>query len=264
MTEPQQIIATPAMSLPSQVCYNPKVDSFSTWKVKWKVFAETVGISAMFQDESQVDLKIDKKAKMYLILSLDNDSLLLLRDVETSSASNLWKQLTDYYERNSAASLFNLKMQLSREELKPNESVTNLINRINVLSQQRKLFGDPVSDSDLIFYLIKGVGIDKRFESVASMLTMIPNMTYTNACASLQDHELNLPLLKSIAATSDPTAGLVNYVSKSNVCSFCMKSGHDIEKCDYKNKTCFKCHRVGHKAVDCKFNSKDEICNFVG
>jgi hypothetical protein len=257
------------MTLPAQVCFNPKVDSFSAWKVKFTVYAEMIGIESMFKIPTTKDEKtnadIDRKAKLALLLSLDNDSIMMLRDVETSDASNLWMQLLQQYERKSAAAAFHLKMQMMNESLNSNESINNLITRINALAQQRKLIDDPVSDSDLLFYLIKSVILDKRFSNVASTMNMVPNMNYDTACNSLRDHEITLPLMSHVQSAStisnDQTSALVNYVS--NVCQFCHKPGHTIEKCDYKNKTCFKCHKSGHKASNCEL-SKDAKCNFIG
>lgn len=250
-------------AVPPQIFFDSKIESFSVWKIKFMVYAESAGLECMF-NVVEADTKlsrpdIDKKAKVALVLSLDGDTISMLRDVSESSAAALWTQLLEHYERKSAASVFHLKMALSREHMRPGEKVDALIKRINSLADQRRLIDDPVSDSDLLFYLLKGVSNVKSYDATATTIGMLPNMKYQDACAHLRDYELKLLSDQSNEIRSS-TEQAVYFVRDGTECKHCHKTGHAEKDCDWNNKSCFICHKKGHFAKDCD-KSKDKRSN---
>ena len=112
-------MATPNLTA---VLFDSEKHQFSIWKIKFRAYATNIGLEAMFEDQD-LDNESERQAKLLLILSLDNDTLALLRDVEASTSTALWKQLIQHYERASTASLFHLRSQLMNETLRSNEKV---------------------------------------------------------------------------------------------------------------------------------------------
>ncbi len=250
------------------IVFNPKSDQFRVWKLKVKSYLESVELDNEIKvNKTESEPSVNKKVRVFILLSLDNETLTALTDSisDDTTAHQVWDLVCKYHEKESPSSVLLLKNQFVSDKLRNNERVTDYINRLINVNSQLKLVKDGYSDSDLVFYLLKGVSSHHKYESMCNIIRYQEGNTFVKVCDKLKDFEIQQSMLSSSKSES------VNYVNKSsnqhnnkynnnnskgNHCHFCKKKGHAWDDCDKRKKQlCFKCNKPGHISKKCPDNN---------
>lgn len=242
--------------------FNSKTDNYRIWKLKF-----IAHISLWKLDNGITEVKADtqsaKTVKALLLMSLDQVVLSMMPNLDKSTPFEILKCLSAIYERTSKQSIYHLKSKLMNEKLKRNDTVNQLIQRINETTEQLRLIQSTPTDDELLITLLNSLISNEQYESIRIALTVNDTITYFKACQCLLDYESTL--------NKDRPTEYVNHVGKGYTCTHCKKIGHDTEDCDFLLKRCFKCHKTGHRVDDCKqtTNTTDSInktefaCNLI-
>ncbi len=266
--------------------FDPKVEPFRVWKFKVESYLDSLGLegelssdgtlvsttttsTSEVKDEKDKDKPVkvelvnknNKKVRVFLQFSIEVKILELLSIDHSTTASQLWRQICEYYERdNTTSSRINLKSQLYNDRLKSNEKVIDYTSRITKVAEQLRLMNQTISDEDLLVHLFQGVSANYRYETIITVLKQKDDLTFNKACRALEDHEVQLNMKSMTKGES------VNYVNKEpkhkfnnekfqsngKYCNWCKKKGHKYDECNIRLKRCHKCHKTGHFAKDCK------------
>jgi hypothetical protein len=212
--------------------FNSKRDSFRIWKIKVISYLKSLKLYGVLVNESisndqsttlnestvkSVNVKsssestaaqtvksesessasqtiMNEKVKCFLIMCLDDQLLAVIQNLsdESTTASDIWNQLTQRFERQSNMSKYYLKSKLMNMKMKSNESVNDFINRIIDVSQQLSAMNCQADDVDLLYSLLNGIAVNDELTMVAQMLPLMDNMTFVKACDAVIDSELQM------------------------------------------------------------------------
>lgn len=127
-------------------------------------------------------------------MCLDDTLLSVLHDVsdESTTAFDIWQQLTERFERNSTMAKYHLKSKLVNMRMKSHDSVDDFITQIVDVSQQLSAINCPADDVDLLCCLLNGITVNDELRMVAQMLPLMDNMTFVKACNAVRDTELQI------------------------------------------------------------------------
>lgn len=194
----------------------------------------------------------DRKAKSYLLMSLDNQHVKLV--LSCTSAKEIWARLSDIHEQKSSANKILLQTQFFDARMNQGEKVSDYIARVEFLASQLNDLGEPVANSTLVGKIVSGL-TESYSSFMSSWLSMRPEeMTLTNLLPRLMAEE-------SIKQKFD-SAGSSAMVVQSNAAK--KSKGRKHEKSSSKNindlkkrTKCRKCGQKGHWKAECPQASKD-------
>ena len=167
--------------------------SFLQWKMRMKAYLEennlyqAVEFPVMNEDETialtgaNMEEMKQKSRTAYtiLLLSLSDEQLSIMMDVESGNAYQVWKILHDKYERKTQTNKILLRRQLHTMHMNENESVDMYITRLKQLVIQIQGTGDQVAENEKLTVLLSG--LPDEYNSLADMLS-VTDITFENAC----------------------------------------------------------------------------------
>lgn len=233
----------------ASIPFNSKVGNFRVWKLKLETYLSSINMSDGLKDDIKGNIMMKQRIKSLLFLSLDESTLAAIPDLDKFSPCQILNHLSGEYERKSQSTLYYLKSRLQNERLRSNELSGDLFHRINDTNEKLKSMSHIISDKELLFIVINALTNRDEYAPARVNLTMNSNnLSYSEACQSVLDYELNF-INRDKIINHDKVNNINN--SSGMYCKYCKKPGHTIEKCNRKNRLCFKCHQKGHVANDC-------------
>ena len=122
--------------------------------------------------------------------------LILAAMATHTSSTTLWQALERLFASQSRARPLHIESQLQCFS-KNNTSISDYCNRIKNLADQLAITGDPLSDSDLVLYLLHGLGPEYDYV-VTSITSHSDLLSFDEVQSLLMTHESRLELHMAI------------------------------------------------------------------
>jgi Reverse transcriptase (RNA-dependent DNA polymerase)/gag-polypeptide of LTR copia-type/GAG-pre-integrase domain/Integrase core domain len=295
--------------------------NFGVWKMKVKAYFEMVGLWCVLErqttkstDSELTSVKEEKlssggsslasvskqstkeltemkeksmKAYTILILSLPTEQMQLIMHIGNGDAYGLWSTLVNHYERKSLATRTHIREQMLSCKMGENESIDVFKSKLLVLSMRMSDMGEKVSESELLFMMIRG--LPSSYDSLVQTMKVAGVASMEEAANHVKDHQEFLAVKREDAhvtmeqntfnkkRTRDTRSNSRDHVQnrrtkyserteqeKSYVCELCKKKGHYTSNCQlnkYRDDpgACFKCGSKKHRIKRCPENGSKEV-----
>lgn len=232
---------------------------FPVWSLQMQSFLAAKDLDAVLtavktETNKAVFEAIDKKAKSYLLMSLDNQHVKLV--LSCSTAKEIWDRLSAIHKQKSSTSKIVLQTQFFDARMNQGEKVAEYISRIEYLASQLKDAGEEVKDSTLVGKIVSG--LPETYSSfMSSWMGMdAANMTLNNLLPRLMAEEAIKQ--KFDGAGSSAMAAQSNATKKGKNSKQPNRSSSKQNINELKKRTkCRKCGQKGHWKAECPQVSKD-------
>ena len=116
-------------------------------------------------------LRGDRKARAYIGLSLSDDHLEHVRDLET--AKDVWEAILNVFERHTLMNKLAARREFYTVEMLANEKVLPYINRVKHLAAKLKSMNVHIDDKEMAMAVLNG--LPARFDSLIVALDALGN-----------------------------------------------------------------------------------------
>ena len=212
--------------------------NFATWKVQCQMALMKEGLWSIVNDtETAPDAgQAEKYAKFIgrrdralatIVLSLDPSLLYLLDDPK--DPVNVWKKLTDQFQKKTWANKLELRRKLYSLRMNNGDSVQSHIKEMTEIFNNLSVIGDAVSEDDRVVYLL--ASLPDSYNMLVTALESnadVPKMELVTERLLHEERKLK---------------------GKADVDEKVMVAGHKYKK---KGPKCYKCGKHGHIKRDCK------------
>eukprot|EP00170_Pyropia_yezoensis_P005414 contig_22006_g5428 len=171
-----------------------------------------------------------------------------------STARGVWEALERDFRSRGPAQMLNLRRELANLRMAKDESILRYFNRGKTLAWEIFSLGDPADDAHLVTSLL--IGLPKKYELTATVLSAQPELTVQRAQEQLQAAEARLVL--DARAHDGPRAK-----DKGNALA-AADGGRKGRRGDrgqpYKRRDarCYGCNKMGHIRRNCPEEGKKD------
>ncbi len=191
-------------------------------------------------------IKGDKKAQAIIGLTLSNDLLENVREVET--AKEMWKAIKNVFERHTLLNKLSARKKFYTARKSPEESILQFANRIRLLAATLKSMNVVISGSEMAMALLNGLpeeynalisaldAIDEDeseldFDFIKSRIMQEEQRISIRNKSALAKSEAAALLAAQNAAKSQASPSFSRLPRRRPFCNFCKRLGHVEAKC---------------------------------
>lgn len=242
-------------------------DNYFNWKFKMEMLLMKESLwDTVNSEKPEVQAEItawtkkDNEARAWIVLSVEDNQLNLIRNAKTSG--EVWKLLKDHHEKNSLTTKVHLMRKICNLKLVEGENLMNHLDQMLGLFQKLRDLGEEALTDKWI---------------MAMLLSSLPSSydPLITALESKDEKDLSLNFVKSkliseyqrksdvqdISKMFEDTAMKVSHVGnkESFLCYFCKESGHLRRNCDKfkawkeKNENSLKSRNESKKSSEDNF-----------
>ena len=169
-----------------------------------------------------------QKALSAIVLSIHATRLYLITSCETPN--QVWKALSQHFERNTLANKLFLKKQCFRMEMKENSSIDHHLKDMKDLTDKLAALGSPVSEEDQIVTLL-GILPPKFSTLVTALEAGGGELSLGGVQQALRHEELKLRGMNVNLHASNKVTESALAETQKRVCYECGKPGHIKRYC---------------------------------
>lgn len=215
------------------------VDNHDTWSFEMEMHLTRLGLWPAVLDTPASGLK-DGRARAEIVLHCEQHHHPLLRSVST--AKETWEALEELYQDQGMAGKMRLLDQLRTMRKGVGESITKYFSRARALQAKLDSVSEPVSDSQVVLSVFKGLPPDYEAEEVHVMnqkselsLREVQSVLLRGEQRLLARAEVGrlVPEFERALAATAPVATRP-WVDK-RVCYYCSGTGHIASRCPKKH-----------------------------
>ena len=201
-----------------------------------------------------------QEAWSLLTLSIADSQFKYVRRSKNGDPADLWRILTEHFERNTLANRRLLKQRFHNTRMREGDDVTDFIDVLTTLANQLENLGDRLSDDDMYSALLNG--LPDSFEPVETSLDAQRISRFDDAVVIITDFAEKRALKRQAYSAGVKGGDSIYFLDGSTA-----RYGDQLRKKDTKRQTkkqhrrtarvagpddeCFHCHRKGHFRSDC-------------
>ena len=226
--------------------------NYHYWKIRIQHILALKDLDNFLEDDPPTDstqlaawTKKDKKAQAIIGLTLSNDLLENVRDV--NSTKNMWLAIKNVFERHTLLNKLSARRKFYSATMNSNESVLKFSNRIRHLAATLKSMNVSISDSEMAMALLNG--LPDEYNALISALDAIDEdeseLDFEFIKSRVMQEEQRISMrVKSAQVKSETAALLSNQPKHSNrtpgnnrfqrrrpYCHHCKQHGHFESRC---------------------------------
>lgn len=183
--------------------------------------------------------KHDKKAQAIIGLTLSDDLLENVREVETTK--EMWLAIKNVFERHTLLNKLSARKKFYTATMLKNESVLQFSNRIRQLAATLKSMNVSISESEMAMALLNG--LPEEYNALISALDAIDEdetkLKFEFIKSRIMQEEQRISMRTKFAQEKSETTALLTNQQDSNgrnqrrrpYCNFCKRLGHIESKC---------------------------------
>lgn len=221
--------------------------NYNNWRFRMETLLEELDLLALVQDgnelETEKSKKKDRQCKNLIVQHVHDDYLEYLKD--SQSAAEMWKSLSDVFEKKGFKNQLILKKELLCLKFDGKTKLTEHFLKFDQIIRELKSAGCAMEENDIVCHLMLSMG--NFFNTVITALE-------TNLGEQLTVNFVKKKLLEeSLKSTNSMQASCSSGKSsdvKDNNVAFT-----GAPKKPFKF-TCYNCGKPGHLKRDCKFKKK--------
>ena len=216
--------------------------NYATWKVQcrmalireglWSIVDESEGVPE--QNVEKFRLRKDR-ALATIVLSME-PSLLYLLGPDPDDPAEVWKKLSNQFQKKSWANKLALRRRLYALKLEEGQSIQKHIKSMTELFDELAIVGDPLDDENKVVHLL--ASLPKSYDM---LVTALEASTEVPKIELVTEKLLHEETKRRESSQKDELAMASSHRDKKGLqCYFCRKYGHLKRKCheykEWKNK----------------------------
>lgn len=181
--------------------------------------------------------KMDEKARATIILLVEDDQLQHVRDAD--SAAKAWKNLKEFYQKNSAGNRVFLLRSIMRQRASDSDDIEKHVKSMTDLFQRLSAIGKEIKPDFFMAATLMGSLPDSYDNLITAMEARDEEeLTPSYICSKIIDEYKRRSSRESAQRDDMSTAAYSanTYRKNKKYCTFCKRPGHIIEECRNKAK----------------------------
>ena len=199
----------------------------------------------------------DRKARAHVVLNLGEEpatliTALLLAD---ATARDVWKKLTDSYQKENIQTKLNLRNRLHNVRFKDNDNLQDHFTALEEIFLDLARLNDAVADADKTGILLRSLPESLGF---IALMADAQKMDYDSICALLKSE---IERRKSYIKPTNDMKEIVEPVPAARQADAPPPPYPTPTNPDKKNVECWYCHKRGHTRNECRLRKRQEGIN---
>ena len=218
--------------------------NYATWKIQCQMALMKEGLWKIVNGSEKAPTERDaltkfnsRKDRALAIVVLSVDTMLVYILGEPTDPVEVWKTLSEQYQKKTWTNHLNLRRRLHSLKLKDGESVQSHVKEMTEIFNELAIVGDTIEDDDRVVYLLASlpesydvlVTTLEANETVPGMKTIIERLTHEEK--KLQDRT------KSSSSTDGGALTARHQQRRGPRCHFCKKLGHIQRNCRERERS---------------------------
>lgn len=244
---------------PDFVPFEPKF--FVNWRVKMESLFRIRGLlpivegketAGQYEADSPELFRFQQRQTMAytaILMSLDNTSMMHVRNVASDDAAGAWAAIVGVFERRTNSSRVSLRQQFHVRRMQPGETFLEYVDALRVLSNAIEGAGGHLTEDDMLATLLRG--LPQEFDVIVAICKSFPDMTYYDCVTRITDFNEEMIGRRAAAASAAGVRSAGN--EEALLAAGAGNGSHNKRGLVPKDSShpCHWCGGVGHWSPEC-------------